>query len=420
MKNSNPMKLRNILNFVNKNAFWAITLTLLLTAINSQAQTTGDGTGTMIFVVYMVAIVSVIVLLVAIYALQVVKKLERNQPATEGEQDKTFWQRFLELVNDRAPEEKEADIMLDHNYDGIRELDNHLPPWWKWLFYITIVFGVIYLLGHHVFDWFPLQEQEYATEMEEAKAAKLANQEASGEEVFDMASLVYDGNAEYIAAGKKIFSRNCFTCHGVNGEGGAGPNLTDEYWLHGGGIKNIFNTVTNGVPNTAMISWKSQLAPTDVRDVANFVMSLAGTNPPNAKSPQGTIWKEGESAEAAPAEEPAPTEEVAMAEDTATKTEGGNTEGKNIFESTCSPCHQPDGGGVMGLGPNLTDKYWKNGNGTKEAIHKIVSGGVAGTAMVAWSTSLSEDQINAVVDYVMSLQGTTPANPKEPEGELYE
>ncbi len=410
------MKIQNILNFARKNAYWAITFVLLLTAVSGQAQGSSDNSTAMMFVVSMVAVVAVIVLLVAIYALQVIKKLEQIQPPASG-QEQSLWQRFLEVVNDRAPVEKEADIMLDHNYDGIRELDNHLPPWWKWLFYVTIIFGVVYLVGHHMFNWFPLQEQEYAMEMEEAKASMANSGEADVEEI-DPASLTYEANAEFIAAGKTVFERNCVTCHGTNGQGGAGPNLTDDYWLHGGGIQNVFHTVTNGVPNTAMISWKAMLSPTDIRNVANYVLSIHGTNPANAKGPEGKLWKEGETNDEEPVKE-ATTEEPATTEEAVADTEG-NTDGKNIFETTCAACHQPDGGGVMGLGPNLTDKYWKSGDGTKKAVHKIVTEGVPGTAMVAWSASLSDEQINAVVDYVMSLQGTTPANPKEPEGKLYE
>ena len=412
------MKIYNPFNFARKNAHWAITLVFILTALGSNAQSVGDNSGVMMFIVSLVAIVAVLVLMVAIYALQVITKLEAHQPTrAEGEEEPSLWQRFLEVANNRASEDKEADIMLDHNYDGIRELDNHLPPWWKWLFYITIIWGAIYLIGHHFTGWFPLQEEEYEIAMADANAAKqklqAANKEAGG---FDEASLVYTDDADIIAAGNKTFTRNCAACHGSVGEGNTiGPNLVDNSWLHGGSIQDVFTTIKKGVPDKGMIAWESQLSPTDIRDVATFILSLQGSNPPNAKEPQGKLYGEGASSDA---EEEAVTEEVV--EETTTETTGDAPQGKSVFESTCAACHTADGGGVVGLGPNLTDKYWKVGNGSKEEINKAITNGIAGTAMVAWSASLSEAQIIAVTDYVVSLQGTTPANPKEPEGDLYE
>ncbi len=403
------MKIFNPFKFARKNAYWAITLVLLLTALGSNAQTENDNSGVMMLVIGLVAIMAVLVLLVAIYALQVINKLEKDQPKGTG--DDSLWSRFLEIVNDRVPEEKEADILMDHNYDGIRELDNHLPPWWKWLFYITIIWGVIYLVGHHVTGWFPLQEEEYEIAMAEANAEKKASQDANTEAGgFDESTLIYTADAAMIEAGKKTYRRNCIACHGDVGQGNTiGPNLTDNYWLHGGDIKDVFATITNGVPDKGMIAWKSQLSPTDIRDIATYIMSLVGSNPPDGKAPQGKLQGEGGTKEA---EEPEPVAEGAEA--------NGSGEGKTIFESTCAACHTIDGGGVVGLGPNLTDKYWKDSNGSKEGIIKTITDGVAGTAMVAWGASLNKTQIEAVTNYIIALQGTTPANPKEPEGDLYE
>ncbi len=418
------MKIYNPFSFAQKNSFWAITLVLVLTAFGSNAQSDGDGSGMMMFIVGIVAIVSVLVLMVALYALQVINKLAKNQPVNtgSGEEEPSLWQRFLEVANNRASEDKEADISLDHNYDGIRELDNHLPPWWKWLFYITIIWGAIYLVGHHFTGWFPLQEEEYEIAMADANADKLARQTANAEAGgFDESALVYSDDAAIIEAGKKIFARKaCNSCHGNVGEGNTiGPNLTDNYWLHGGSIKDVFTTIKKGVPDKGMISWESQLSPSEIRDVSTYVLSLVGSNPANAKAPQGKLYEEGATSsddaeaevEAASATDEA--EPVAEADSDAPK-------GKNVFETTCAACHTADGGGVVGLGPNLTDKYWKNSNGSKEGIKKTIIDGVAGTSMMAWSASLNEGQIEAVTNYVLSLQGTIPANPKEPEGDLYE
>ena len=417
MKKSNKMKILNPLTFGKKNATWALTLVLLLTALGTSAQTGGDGTGSIMVAVGLVAVVSVLVLLVAIYTLQVLKIFVKNEETKtaketgiEVKEELSLWQKFLTIANKRAPVEQEKDILLDHNYDGIRELDNHLPPWWKWLFYITIIWGVFYVIGHHFMDWFPLQEKEYEMEVAaaslESQARDAANTEAGG---FDESLLVYSDDATIINAGSKTFSRNCVPCHGASGEGNTiGPNLTDNYWIHGGEIKDVYTIIKEGVPAKGMISWKSQLSPTEIRDVSTYILSLQGSNPPNAKAPQGTLKGEAPAAEVI-TEEAAPTEESATSD-----------EGSAVFAANCVACHTADGGGVVGLGPNLADKYWKNSNGTREGIKKTIIDGVPATAMVSWKTMLSEEQVDAVTDHILSLQGTTPANPKEPEGDLYE
>ncbi len=410
------MKIYTPFKFARKNAYWAITLVLILATLSSSAQANGENTGIMMLVVSLVAIAAVLVLMVAIYAFQVIRKLEANQPTTAGAED-SLWKRFLDIANNRAPKEKEADILLDHNYDGIRELDNHLPPWWKWLFYITIIWGVVYLIGHHFTGWFPLQEEEYEIAMAEANATKQANQAANAEAGgFDESKLEYTADAAMIEAGKKTFARNCVACHGAGGEGNTiGPNLTDNYWLHGGGIRNVFDVITNGVPDKGMISWKSQLSPTDIKDVSIYIISLVGSNPAGAKEPQGKLYKEG-SQSAEEIEQPTEPESEVVSEEPVA--DFGT--GKEIYANNCAACHLPDGGGITGLGPNLTDKYWKNSNGSKEGIKKTIIEGITGTAMMAWNAALTEAQIEDVTNYLLSLKGTTPANPKAPEGDLYE
>ena len=374
------------------------------------------------------ALVSVLVLLVAIYTLQVLrvfvqseKEKKAKEAGVELKDEPTFWDKFLKVVNDRAPVEQEADIMLDHNYDGIRELDNHLPPWWKWLFYVTIIFSVFYVIGYHITDWFPLQEKEYEIEMaaaaSAAEARQAANAEAGG---FDESQLAYSDDPAILSSGETLYTRNCVPCHGAEGQGGIGPNLTDKYWIHGGSIKDVYTTIKKGVPDKGMISWEQQFSPAQIRDVSTYVLSLQGTNPPNAKAPQGTIYEGGESGASQEEASSAETTEAASA-DTSEQTADasmGSDEGKTIFTTTCVACHMADGGG--GIGPNLTDKYWKDGDGSLEAIKHTITNGVAGTAMIAWSTSLKPEQIDAVANYVYSLKGTTPANPKAPEGKLYE
>ncbi len=205
----------------------------------------------------------------------------------------SWWTRFWQNANALVPLEEEKNIELDHNYDGIRELDNHLPPWWKGLFYGSIVFAIVYLALFHLSNSLPLSEQEYQNELslavEQARILK-ASQPA---EVIDENKLLFTHDAAMIAKGKSIFmSNNCASCHRNDGGGNTiGPNLTDSYWVHGGEMKNIFHTINVGAVEKAMPAWGKVMSQKDVRDVAFYVMSLQGTNPPNAKAPQGELFK---------------------------------------------------------------------------------------------------------------------------------
>ena len=194
------------------------------------------------------------------------------------------------LFTKAIPIEKEQDHLLDHDYDGIQELDNSLPPWWKYGFYITIGVAVIYLLRFHVWNTGPTPEQEYQKEM--AVAAKQIEdyRKKSGDMVDEKTVTMSD--AKGIAEGQKIFQSNCFACHGAKGEGGVGPNLTDNYWLHGGSINDVFKTIKYGVPDKGMQAWEKTYSPSQIKDIASYIKSIAGTNPPNAKAPQGEPFEE--------------------------------------------------------------------------------------------------------------------------------
>lgn len=215
--------------------------------------------------------------------------------AGEAKKVKARKQTFMNKWLTRAvPIENEATITFDHEYDGIRELDNSLPPWWLWGFYISIVFGVAYLLHYHVFDTGQLSAAELKTEYakaEEEKAALMKNMAAAGEVAVTEETVTVLTDASAIANGKATFDGMCATCHGNVAQGNIGPNLTDDYWIYGGSIKNIFKTVTNGTPN-GMQSWKSQLSPKTIQEVGSYIKSLRGSNPAGAKAPQGELYKE--------------------------------------------------------------------------------------------------------------------------------
>lgn len=214
-----------------------------------------------------------------------------NGESFETEEPKDLLQ-TLNLV-DNVPIEDEVEIMLDHEYDGIRELDNNLPPWWKYGFYLTIIVSCIYLFRFHISGTGKLQAEEYDIAMETAKLEKEKMMASTSESITEE-NVSYLIDAPTLSKGAAIYKGNCATCHGQLGEGGAGPNLTDEYWIHGGGIKNVFKTIKYGVPAKGMIAWQSQFSPSQMQVIASYVLSLQGSNPPNGKSPQGEKYTEEE------------------------------------------------------------------------------------------------------------------------------
>jgi cytochrome c oxidase cbb3-type subunit 3 len=191
---------------------------------------------------------------------------------------------------------KEQDILMHHAYDGIQELDNTLPPWWVWLFYGTIGWSLVYLVGTHVIHAWPDQDTEYRNEMTQA-GSDIAAYMATLRNTVDENTVTETTDAGVLASGRSIFTQNCTPCHGADAAGSessVGPNLTDAYWLHGGGVHNIFRTIKYGVPEKGMISWKAQLKPPEIAALANYILSLQGTGPATQKAPQGELWKPAE------------------------------------------------------------------------------------------------------------------------------
>lgn len=197
---------------------------------------------------------------------------------------------FQRLVKS-ATVPNEEDVMLDHNYDGIIELDNSLPPWWVKMFYITIITAVIYMFHYHVFKTGKLQTEEYTTELQTAELEKESFRKLSANNVDETTVTLLNVTAE-LDQGKTLFISKCSPCHGKNAEGIVGPNLTDEYWMHGGGIKNVFKSIKYGIPQKGMIAWETQMTPTDIQKVASYILSVKGSKPANAKEAQGDLYKE--------------------------------------------------------------------------------------------------------------------------------
>lgn len=220
--------------------------------------------------------------------------IQKLKPAVERVKKPSLFQR----LNQTVAIEREADLDLNHNYDGIRELDNKTPAWWTYAFYITILFGAIYLYRMFVSKSLPGQLIELAQENERAEITQSRYLKTT-------ASAIDENNVtmlgpESVAKGAMAFKVNCAVCHGVNGEGNVvGPNLTDDYWIHKGSVKDIFYTIKYGVPEKGMKSWKDDFSPVQIAELASYVKSLHGTNPANAKEKQGELYVE-ESATAVP------------------------------------------------------------------------------------------------------------------------
>ncbi len=187
------------------------------------------------------------------------------------------------------PITEESEIILDHNYDGIRELDNSLPPWWLYGFYATIVFAAVYLVRYHIFDG-PGQAEELAAEYAAAEKA-IEEYKKTAKDLVDINTVELLTEASDLSNGKRIFEQNCVACHMSDGGGGIGPNLTDDYWILGGGIKNVFKTVSEGGRDgKGMIAWKQSLKPAEIAQVSSYVLQFRGTSPVKPKEAEGEIW----------------------------------------------------------------------------------------------------------------------------------
>ena len=196
------------------------------------------------------------------------------------------------LHNGAEPEYDEItqeQLITDHDYDGIRELDNDLPPWWKYLFYISIVFAIVFWMVYHVFKVGDLQDVKYEKEM--AAAAEMYKDSGSS---IDATTIVIANDDESLTDGKETYDKICSVCHGKNGEGLIGPNFTDEYWIHGGSIGDMYTIVITGVLEKGMISYKDQLSPKKIQNVLSYIISLIGTEPANQKAQEGDRWVNGE------------------------------------------------------------------------------------------------------------------------------
>lgn len=228
--------------------------------------------------------------LIVYFAAKMNQLLDKKGDAVPKHAPSSIWLRIRETwtrMNFR-PIEEEATLDTGHSYDGIRELNNVTPPWFTTAFVLSILFAFIYLYRFHVAKTAPLMLEEYEISIQKAELAHeeyLKNQANSIDENNIMVMTGIDLNE-----GKNIFISLCAVCHRPDGGGQVGPNLTDDYWIHGGSLKDVFTTVKYGVPDKGMISWKAQLSPQQIAQVSNYIMTLHGTNPVDPKEKQGVLY----------------------------------------------------------------------------------------------------------------------------------
>lgn len=286
-----PKVIEVLLKLVNKSKGKSLMVLLTLCSLTAKAEII-DVSFYQSFDMYhtILFIAAFILLLTIITQLRIIFRLTRDLNEVNSEYKRpSKLSLILHKLTGEKEVESEDDIMLDHDYDGIKELDNNLPPWWLYGFYITILFAVVYLGHYHVFKTGDLMIAEYENDVKIATEL-LEEQQASGNiTIIDENNVELLTDAVSIDKGAKLYAALCAACHANEGQGLVGPNLTDAYWIHGGSFKDIFSSIKYGVPEKGMIAWKSQLSPTQMQNISSFIMSIQGTNPSNPKAPEGDL-----------------------------------------------------------------------------------------------------------------------------------
>ncbi|MEX2514098.1 MAG: cbb3-type cytochrome c oxidase N-terminal domain-containing protein [Cyclobacteriaceae bacterium] len=248
---------------------------------------------TLLIIIGVVLALILIMMLVMVYLLSFLKTVLRGQNPAMPAESGSWWEDFKEkyVVGKMTPIEEEKDIALDHSYDGIVELDNFMPPWLKYVFYMSIAFAVIYFVNYSVLGIGDNQYEEYEEELaiaeEEAELFR-----ASDATTIDETNVQFDKSGPGIQAGKDLYETNCAACHAMDGGGGVGPNFTDQYWIHGGSINDVFSVVKYGVVEKGMIPWQDQLSPEQIQQVSSYILTMQGGTPANPKAPQGELYEE--------------------------------------------------------------------------------------------------------------------------------
>ncbi|MES2588789.1 MAG: cbb3-type cytochrome c oxidase N-terminal domain-containing protein [Bacteroidota bacterium] len=235
--------------------------------------------------IYFLIAINVILLCILIYLRNMFKDfLKMVKPEKEKVKEIPITKKLNTILVDAVPIEEESKIMLHHEYDGIRELDNNLPPWWVWMFIATIVFAFAYLINYHVLKTSDLQIKAYEKDIKKSDREVKAYLSKMAMNVDETNATVLT-EASDISAGKSIFQTNCVTCHNPKGEGNIGPNLTDKSWIYGFDVKDVFKTIKLGTAN-GMPEHNSKLNPIQIQQVSSFVLQLQETK---GKEAQGNF-----------------------------------------------------------------------------------------------------------------------------------
>lgn len=281
---------KNILEFKNDKFKGGVKAILLLFGLGGSSATFAADGGSTEGVIpfpdsafWTFLVVDIILVMIIVYLSGIIRGIASEY--TSATKVKLFKKRLKRTLTDAVPVEDEASILLDHDYDGIRELDNNLPPWWKYGFYITIVWSIGYLFYYNVLKIGPSQAMEYKMEMEEGER-QIAEYKAAHPELITAENVELLTDEASIRKGRELFNASCASCHMDGGKGGIGPNLTDKYWIYDGDIQGVFTTISEGAQN-GMIAWKDLMPANDIQAVASYIMQLDYVAPPNGKEPQG-------------------------------------------------------------------------------------------------------------------------------------
>ncbi len=315
----------------------------------------------------------------------------------DGKVTKRKEKKLNDILTGAVDIEEEHTILMHHEYDGIKELDNNLPPWWVWMFYMTIIFAVVYLSVYHIFGSADTQIEEYEHSM--AYENELVQKyRAENNMLIDASNVELITDKAELDKGKVIFETNCAVCHNPNGEGNIGPNLTDAAWIYGFDISEVFTTIKDGTTK-GMPEHASKLNPAQLQQVSSFVLNLQEFD--GGKAPEGDKMEAGNSS-------------VVTEKATLLTSEADLSAGKDIFNVNCVVCHMSNGEGS--IGPNLTDKAWVYGFDISDVLNVIKNGTEKG--MPEHGSRFDQTELEQVSSYVLSLPPFDGG--KAPEGDKVE
>ena len=302
--------------------FFALLGSLMSTPVLAQNEAVSGGFGAMdsnqmglLIIIGVIIGVIILLLILMIYLMSFISAVFRKENP-ELVNEPSWWDSFKQrFVTGDIEEEQEKDkLMTDHSYDGIQELDNFMPPWLQYVFLGTIIIAISYFSYYTVLGFGKTGVEEYEEEVRIA-AIEAESRGVSLLASIDETNVVVDDSGAALSAGNAIFTANCAACHAADGGGGVGPNLTDQYWLHGGDIKDLFKVIKYGVIEKGMVPWEDQLSPKEIQDVASYILTLQGTSPAAPKDPQGELYS-GDEESAATEKSEAEGDDSTVASDT--------------------------------------------------------------------------------------------------------